>query len=296
MSCPLCGGGQAKPSWLGSTIYDGQTYTYVECRDCGSLYCDPMPSRDALGRMYGPEYQDVLVDRGESGEREIGRVVQSITTGRSTPGTFVDYGCGRGELVREVLHLGWHSFGVEFDDGVAASLARETGLAIVGRHEAGRLLRGRADVLHLGDVIEHLTAIEEEMPAILDLITPGGVLIAQGPLEGNANLFTLVLRSVRTLTGRRTSTMPPYHVLLATADGQRRLFTRFGLVVRQFDISEVAWPAPARLGLREIGNVRTVAMFMLRLVSRLVSAAGRREWGNRYFCTAICGREVPAHA
>lgn len=293
--CPLCGGQQAKPSWLGSTVFDARTYTYVQCEGCRSLYCDPMPYREALGRMYGPEYQAVLADYGDGGPREIARVVRYLTV-RKTPGTFVDYGCGRGRLLQEVSRLGWPAVGVEFDDGVAASIARDIGLTVVGRDEAHRSLRGRADVLHLGDVIEHLTAIDEQMPAILDLVAPGGILIAQGPLEGNANLFTLVLRFVWAMTRSRTSTMPPYHVLLATADGQRRLFTRLGLVVRDFEISEVAWPAPQRLGLRDIGNVRTVGMFILRLISQLVSLVGRRDWGNRYFCTAICGTRGPSHS
>ncbi len=288
--CPLCGGQQAKPSWLGSTVYDGHTYIYVQCRDCGSLYCDPMPRGEVLGRLYGPEYQAVLADHRNGGEREIGRVIQCFTVlARGLPGTFVDYGCGRGQLIQEVSRLGWRAIGVEFDDAVAASVAREIGVAVVGLDEAHCSLRGRADVLHLGDVIEHLTAIDEQMPAILDLMAPGGVLIAQGPLENNANLFTLVLRLTRAMRARASSAMPPYHVLLATAEGQRRLFTRFGLAVRDFEVSEVAWPAPQRLGLRDIGNVRVVAMFFLRLLSQLVSHISRRDWGNRYFCTAICG-------
>lgn len=296
MSCPLCGGRPAKPSWLGSTRYDGHTYTYVACGDCGSLYCDPMPSAHTLRQMYGPEYQGVLSDRGRTGEREVARVVESLAAGdRSVPGTFVDYGCGRGELLREVARLGWRAIGVEFDDKVAASLAQESGLTVIGRDEAHRSLRGVADVLHLGDVIEHLTAIDEEIPAIVGLIAPGGTLVAQGPLEGNGNLFTFVLRVARTLTGSKTSTMPPYHVVLATAEGQRRLFARFGLIVRRFNVSEVPWPAPARLGRQEIRSARTVAMFLLRLLSQLVSSIGWRDWGNRYFCTAVTPR-VTTHA
>ncbi len=54
-----------------------------------------------------------------------------------------------------------------------------------------------ADVLHLGDVIEHMTKINEQMPEILKLIKPGGFLIAQGPLEANFNVFTLGIRLSR---------------------------------------------------------------------------------------------------
>lgn len=282
--CPLCGGARAKPSWLGSTIYDGCTYTYLECEVCGSLYCDPMPHSEVLARLYGPEYQDVLADHENGGEREISSVIRHLSAvHQSAPGLFVDYGCGRGQLLQEASRLGWRAVGVEFDREVAASVARETGIEVVGGDEAHRSLRGRADVLHLGDVIEHLTAIHEQMPAVIDLIAPGGILIAQGPLESNTNLFTFALWLARTAGRARSAAMPPYHVLLATAAGQRGLFRRFGLRLLSFEVSEVAWPAPQRIGLRDIGNVRTVGMFTLRLVSQFFSRIGPRDWGNRYF-------------
>ena len=245
-----------------------------------------MPDDESLARMYSRDYQGVLAEHAE-GERDFDRVVQSLAARPgAAPGTFVDYGCGRGGLIQTVARAGWQAIGVEFDDAVAASLARELGAPVVGRDEAHRSLRGRADILHLGDVIEHLTDIDGQMPAILELLAPGGVLIAQGPLENNANLFTLTVRLTRSLRGHAPAAMPPYHVLLATANGQRRLFTRFGLAIREFDISEVAWPAPQRLGARDVPNVRMTAMFVLRRLSQFMSRCGR-DWGNRYFCTAV---------
>ena len=109
--CPLCGWQQAKPSWLGSTEYDGHTYSYLRCVGCRSLYCDPMPRREALARLYGSDYQVVLADHEDGGEREIGRVIQSLQASRRIPGTFVDYGCGRGRLMQEVSRLGGGSIG-----------------------------------------------------------------------------------------------------------------------------------------------------------------------------------------
>jgi hypothetical protein len=44
----------------------------------------------------------------------------------------------------------------------------------------------------------------------------------------------------------------------------------------------VAWPAPAQLRLRDLGSVRTVGLFVLRLASRCLSYVGPNHWGNRY--------------
>src|SRR6185503_14816261 len=77
-----------------------------------------------------------------------------------------------------------------------------------------------ADVLHIGDVIEHLTLLDKQFPAVLELIKPGGLLLAQGPLENNSSLFTSALAFARRVRANRRTEMAPYHVLLATSQGQ----------------------------------------------------------------------------
>ena len=117
----------------------------------------------------------------------------------------------------EAAKLGWRPYGVEFDPEVARRVEGKTGLKVFSDpsallNEAG----GPADVLHLGDVIEHLTALDRQMPEILDLLKPGGILLAQGPLEGNPNLFLMFLRLSRSIGSaggtrwpRITSCSPP---------------------------------------------------------------------------------------
>jgi len=276
VACPLCADPLAGPSWLGSSRFEGQIYTYVECRGCASLFLDPMPDPAMVGQMYGPEYRIVPsdatpVERGDA----VGTWLM-----RGEPGVFLDYGCGSGEMLQSAAVRGWTPVGVELDSRVAEATAARTGARVVTDQ---RLLpEGLADVLHLGDVIEHLTRIGDQMPEILRLLKAGGVLLAQGPLEANANLFTAVVRLARTARRRPIIDMAPYHVLLATAAGQRELFRRFGLEELQFDLSEVAWPAPARLVRGQTG-LREVGLFALRSASRAVSALRPRRWGNRYF-------------
>jgi hypothetical protein len=152
------------------------------------------------------------------------------------------------------------------------------------RFTVGELMaQPQADVLHLGDVIEHLTDPDGEMPKILQLLKPGGYLMAQGPLEANATLFTALLKVSKRLRGSRVAEMPPYHVVLATADGQRSFFRRFGLAPVQFSMREVAWPAPARIELADLARPRVVGLFTARRVSQALSALQPHRWGNRYF-------------
>lgn len=112
----------------------------------------------------------------------------------SPPGSALRWcdGCGSGLLLTEAATLGWRTVGVELDARVAEAVAQNTGTTVVSR--PAELPDGTADVVHLGDVIEHLTEMDRVLPDVLRLIKPGGLLLAQGPLENNASLSVSALR------------------------------------------------------------------------------------------------------
>lgn len=279
MSCPLCNENEKRGSWLGTTVYHGREFPYSECTGCRSLYCDPMPDDQTLREMYGPGYaMSFAADPSVDDPKEPEKVLALLA--KSNRGTFVDYGCGKGKLLSEATKLGWNAMGIEFDDEVVRQLQQDLGVRVMTSQEA-LASEAIADVLHLGDVIEHMTQINEQMPAVLKLIKPGGQLVAQGPLEGNFNVFTLGVRLSRSFRSAPVE-MAPYHVLLATKQGQEECFRRFGLKQKEFSVSEVSWPAPARLSTSDLTKPRSLGLYGLRRVSQGVSTIQPR-WGNRYF-------------
>ncbi|MGI8917997.1 MAG: class I SAM-dependent methyltransferase [Pyrinomonadaceae bacterium] len=239
-----------------------------------------MPDDETLIEMYGPSYaMNFAAGPSIDDPKEPERVLTWLA---ETPrGTFIDYGCGEGELLRKAQGLGWNVIGVEFVDDVARHLEQRLNVKVITSREALDL-KGIADVIHLGDVIEHMTNINEQMPKILDIIKPSGVLIAQGPLEGHFNLFTLAIRCAHSLRRGRPTKMAPYHVMLATREGQQRCFHRFGLTSLEFLLTEVSWPAPSRLSKTDLKSPRSITLFFLRRLSQAISKINR-NWGNRYF-------------
>jgi SAM-dependent methyltransferase len=266
---------------VGSTTYRNKVFPYVQCLSCGSLYCDPMPDEETLAQMYGLDYATSFIeDPGIDDPKEVRRVTRWLE--KSEGGMFIDYGCGTGNLLVEAAKLNWRAIGVELDEEVAKSVERRTRATVVSRPD--ELANGPlADALHLGDVLEHLTEVNRLMPQILKLIRPGGLLLAQGPLENNASLFTMMLRFSKLLRRSSHTEMAPYHVMLATAQGQKALFDRFDLQELEYCIHEVAWPAPSRLRLSDLKRPRAVGLFVVRRLSQLISALRPNRWGNRYF-------------
>ena len=273
--CPLCGNSGGSESWLGRTEWAGNNYRYLDCAGCGSLFCSPMPDKQTVELMYGPNYvRDVGDPEVETPKAHLTQVMEYLR-GRA-PGVLVDFGCREGKLLVAAKRAGWHTMGVELDPRVAALTERATAIPILtpGSHE----LTGIADVLHLGDVIEHLTDVDRQLPDAVRILKPAGILIAQGPLQNAPNVFTLALRVARRLRQRVTN-MAPTHVILATYDGQRALFRRMGLKEQTYIVTEEMWPAPPRL----FSGFRGMSLHILRRVSQVVTVTCCPRLGNRYF-------------
>ncbi len=281
MPCPLCASTRKQTSWYGSTFYKGKEFIYVSCVDCGSLYCDKMPDNETLSDMYGIGYtKDVLEDISVKDKNGFFRTAEFLR--KTERGVFIDYGCGKGSLLKMAEELNWKAVGVEFSRETAREIEKSSGIKVFDNSSIRDMGFGFADILHLGDVIEHLTDIDTQMREILKLIKPGGILIAQGPLENNRNLFTFIISNARKLQ-RKKNQMPPYHVILATSKGQKILFNRLGLEEISYYITEVAWPAPDKFSIPDLMTPRLPGLFMLRCLSQSASGLLGSDFGNRYF-------------
>ncbi|MEO7556252.1 MAG: glycosyltransferase [Acidimicrobiales bacterium] len=280
VSCPLCGSIALGTSWWGATTFSGTRYEYLACRSCGSSFCDPMPDAATIEIMYGPEYISAASAEGEfRSDNEVTKLLSARPAG-----TFLDVGCGGGALLADVSRIGWEAVGIELDDDVAVRASRASGCVVLTPE--GAVARGvEADVVHLGDLLEHLPDPLAGLDLALGFLRAGGLLLAQGPLEANRNMFLWSIRVARLRGHRKEAVMPPYHVLLATARGQEDLFERAALHTERYDVSEVAWPAPSRLAACK--GSRDLLMFGARRVSIALSAVLPGQLGNRYFYVGI---------
>jgi len=235
-----------------------------------------MPDLETLGRMYDNEYAGEAEFEGEDKSLEKFAQVLDFVAGKEK-GLFIDYGCGDGKLLVRLKELGWEVLGIDFNPEYASALGGK-GIKVIGHDQPVDV---QADVLHLGDVLEHLTDLGTEVPKILQLLKHKGHFIAHGPLEGNRNLFYRALKAGKAIK-REPTKMPPFHVTLSTTKGQKELFRQNGLQQIIFDESEISFPAPYSLSVRDLRNIRATGLFFLRKVSQAATSVGVGG-GNRYF-------------
>lgn len=279
IKCPLCNGQKFVSSWLGAIKFNKKDFVYYECQSCYSFICEPMPDEETLLQMYGNAYFEDECPEEDISIEKFDEVIDFLKKRRK--GVFVDYGCGDGSLLMAANKVGWKVIGVEFSPEVIDDLSRKSSFEIISHTSKPSEL---ADVIHLGDVLEHLTDLNAQMPKIMGMLKEGGILIAHGPLEANPNLFNLMLKMSRKLKNTSITSIPPYHVILATTKGQQKLFERFGLSEILFRVTEIAFPAPYRLTLKDLMKPRQTALFITRKLSQAISSlSGVQNQGNRYF-------------
>jgi 2-polyprenyl-3-methyl-5-hydroxy-6-metoxy-1,4-benzoquinol methylase len=197
-------------------------WTMQRCGDCGSTYLDPRPNQETihlayrnyythtesspaplksgsqwLHRAIGNAYRNRLFGTRLEPAIALGSVVAPFfpkasgrirAQGRGLErldvrnGRVLDIGCGNGDFLMLAREMGWHPFGVEFDE-VAANLARAQGIEVFG----GRLATLRDmydsffDAVTLCHVIEHLSDPVSALQDCYMVMKPGAYIWIETP-------------------------------------------------------------------------------------------------------------------
>ncbi len=195
----------------------------------------------------------------------------------------LDYGCGLGYFLRAAKDRGYRVSGVEFDGGAASAAAQVAQCEVFSIKEFMTCNSTKFDVIHLGDVLEHLPDPASTLKWLLDHhLKSGGILFVEGPLEANpspvywtAYLFARIKRLLRpALIGEGS----PMH-LFRTASYQQLQF--FYLVDRKltklhWDVHETGWPY-------------LHAGFIKSAVAKLSTLIGGRRLGSTVFGNRFIG-------
>lgn len=271
--CPLCNhSGKPLRAPFGSR-WDGRQFDFVSCRGCGSKFRAPLPSAEDLRRMYARDaYHDAYYPELTDVPKQSLEAVASFVK----PGArLLDFGCGNGRFLRAANAAGYRSDGVELDRLAREQAAQNSGCDVHSLEDIDN--RGFTyDVIHLGDVLEHLPDPVGVMRHLEGALAPDGVFLLEGPLEENRSLVNWSARAVRvlkTLLGRSTYALrAPTHLTRTTAASQKAFFrSSLSHDILHFEVSEDGWPY---LPLGQTGG-RGIRPTIGRAAIKFASAANR---------------------
>lgn len=282
--CPLCAQPGKKPRAPFGTRWDDRQFDFVNCEGCGSQFMDPMPSPADFQRIYTQEaYHDEHYAELMDVPKQSLEALQPFVRSGSR---LLDFGCGNGRFLRAAAAAGYRAHGVELDETTRTQAAKNSGCDVLGLDElVSRDLK--YEVIHLGDVLEHLPDPIDVMGRLRAALTPGGVFLLEGPLEENRSLVSwsaALVRRAKTALGRSTyAGRAPTHLTRTTAASQRRFFkSGLGHEMLHFEVWEDGWPyLPTGSNGAGSTNVRTLIGRTAVAMAAVANAAGL-EFGNRF--------------
>jgi SAM-dependent methyltransferase len=184
--CALCGGSSSKKTIATKDFSYGtceNEFFYSEC-DCGVFRLVNQPLDEDMGRIYPENYSAYKPTRfGPMAKIRQWNFQTKIrdAIGKRKVDSWLDFGCGAGELVLVVKSLGVEKvFGCDFSDTFFEEL-RGNGVVCFLSNELSRLDDNSLDVVSMLQVIEHLRDPRRELDAIKSKLKIGGVLIVETP-------------------------------------------------------------------------------------------------------------------
>ncbi len=173
-------------------------FDFVSCAECGLLFVDPRPIRQALETFYGQSESERLkleiLECTFSVRQDrifAPRAEWIVTALRPSGGRLLDVGCGNGIFLELFLRRsGWEVVGVDLSSA-AVGRCREKGIhAVQATIEAFDDADG-FDVVTLWEVLEHVFDPLAVLRRCRDLMRPGGALVLTTPNIGGFDYLVL---------------------------------------------------------------------------------------------------------
>ncbi len=220
--CNVCGG-DAAPALRGEPVV-------VLCRRCGLLSLERFPGAPARAACYQESYHregkgDRFIAPFEWAIAGLRRLrLRSLLSRMPGPASFLDVGCGRGDLLELYRERGWRAVGTQISRTAAAAARERRGVEVLlGELPELDLAASSFQVIAFFHVLEHLDRPMEYLRRARELLTEDGLLVVEVPDCGGIGF--------RVLGRRHLCFDHPHHLVFFTSSSLRGILERSGFRV-----------------------------------------------------------------
>jgi SAM-dependent methyltransferase len=179
VSCPACGRSEASDAFRNPV-----GFSFATCAHDGTVYMNPAPSYDTLGRLYNDESHTNFWSTGHSADpNDYARVDAAIAPAAGQ--TLLDVGCSTGEFLK-LAQRRFECHGVDLNVETA-EIARAKGFQVITGTIADVRGSEQFDVVTMLQVIEHLVKPMGPLADVHRLLKPGGILYLNTPCVDSAS-------------------------------------------------------------------------------------------------------------
>lgn len=299
--CLACGGDRLRALPL-RYEYRGKGYPLAECVTCGMRFLREQPTGESLAALYAAPYfeRDFRCGRSEATSLdESAFIVENgglldrfdelpLSRPGGAPRRLLEVGCAMGWLLRHAAARGWQVSGVELS-AEAAAHARSLGLDVhEGTLESANLPDASADLVYMGDVLEHVPDCRSTLEQVARVLAPGGCLFLRGPITTNSLARRIGLAVYGVFGEDIVLREPPYHLWEFTPHSLDRLVRSAGLEPVACEQAKIppgrthgskSWAQTVAIALLDSVNVPLTRAFN-RLGDRIVLIARKGDRGR----------------
>ncbi|MBU1077673.1 MAG: class I SAM-dependent methyltransferase [Spirochaetes bacterium] len=163
-------------------------FKYVQCRNCGLIYQNPLPHFKPLKNRYSKKYFFYELNNQHNFFELMRKSLKDIRFHdmrfKSSNGKrrFLDIGCATGLLLNYIKQYGWDVTGIELDPFSAGYARDNFALNIINKPLEEVTLKEKSfDVIHWSHVIEHLPSPLYGLRKIHKMLKKNGVMLLTTP-------------------------------------------------------------------------------------------------------------------
>lgn len=191
LNCPICSSG------LSSDYVRIHGYLYKSCTVCSHIYLSNLPNKQTLIDLYtdGVNAQHSIYLNNELFNKRLQNIalpkVQYVNSVINGAGTWVDIGCGTGEILYAASRIGYKAIGLETDQ-VQVDFGRKLGLNIIcerfSKANGSRLLE-ECKIISLFNVLEHVEDPLDFLSLISSNLPDEAFLVVEVPRTPSLSTF-----------------------------------------------------------------------------------------------------------
>ena len=246
-NCIICNKKNFFSAFPFNTHFNGKIFHYKKCLGCKFVKIFPYPSKKDLEKLYdNKSYHLKFYSNIENNEyRESVNYLKRFLNYKIK---LLDFGSGNGQFIKEINKI-HKCYGVEYNQETIKQLKKrfKNGSFLNNKEINNKKYNNFFDVIHLGDVLEHVIGPDHLLINLHKKIKKNGLMYIEGPIERNFSLVNLLIilfgNIKRLLRVDFKNDFKPYHLYFCNFRNQLMMIQKINkFKIIHYKIYETGWP------------------------------------------------------